>query len=439
MKKFWLIVLSLVMVMVMAFSVSAFAADVKFSGEYYAAGAYLSKNNVKDDDSGNGTAFFYQRLRVGTDFIIDPALKLVTRFDVMERVWGASRSASGTTNAADSYETAAENENIAFDWVYINYKSPIGTFDAGIMNDGSTGTIFGNSYAPAARIKYGYSFDPFTLALAYTKAKEQNYSVQNPTANFSDGDNDKYGIEGAYKWKDGKAGMQVNYYNYADKRPSSDYKKQYLLFTPYAMTKLGPVALQAELNYATGKAKKYDNDTPDVDLQNISAFVDAAADFAPFYVGASLAYISGDDPGTSDKEEGGTLNGGRDWNPCLLLFNYYDAANWVGTVSGYDSSKVTGPMSNALFGQIRAGVKPMPELDVMMSVSYAKADEKPAGYVDDQYGMEVDLTGTYKITNNLSYMLGVGYLFTGDYYKGTSESNEVKNDYIVMNKITLAF
>lgn len=197
MKRFWLMLLSLALVT--AVSVSAFAADVKFSGEYYAAGAYLSKNNVKDDDTGNGTAFFYQRLRVGTDFIIDPSLKLVTRFDVMERVWGASRSASGTTPAADSYETAAENENIAFDWVYINYKSPIGSFDAGIMNDGSTGTIFGNSYAPAARIKYGYSFDPFTLSLAYTKDKEQNYSAQNPTANFSDGDNDKYGVEGVYK------------------------------------------------------------------------------------------------------------------------------------------------------------------------------------------------------------------------------------------------
>jgi len=33
--------------------------------------------------------------------------------------------------------------------------------------------------------------------------------------------------------------------------------------------------------------------------------------------------------------------------------------------------------------------------------------------------VEIDLTGTYKITNNLSYMLGAQvYLFTGDYFKG---------------------
>ncbi len=46
MKKFWLVLLSLGLVM--AFSVSAFAVDVKVSGEYYAAGMYLNKTTVAD-------------------------------------------------------------------------------------------------------------------------------------------------------------------------------------------------------------------------------------------------------------------------------------------------------------------------------------------------------------------------------------------------------
>ena len=48
------------------------------------------------------------------------------------------------------------------------------------------------------------------------------------------------------------------------------------------------------------------------------------------------------------------------------------------------------------------------------------------------------MTGTYKITNNLSYMLGAAYLFTGDYFKGTG-SGEVNDDYMLINKLTLAF
>ena len=46
MKKFWLVLLSLGLVM--AFSVSAFAVDVKVSAEYYVGGLYLNKIAVDD-------------------------------------------------------------------------------------------------------------------------------------------------------------------------------------------------------------------------------------------------------------------------------------------------------------------------------------------------------------------------------------------------------
>lgn len=443
MKRFWLILLSLALVM--AFSLSAFAVDVKVSGEYYAAGMYLSNTNVNDtsykDTKVNAipdqsTAFFYQRLRVGTDFIVSPGLKLVTRFDAMERIWGGARNDSSDL-AADSSETRGENENIAVDWAYVNYVSPIGTFDVGIMNYGATGTIFGNSSKPAARIKYNYAKAPFTIGFDYSKIADNSYSADNTSADWTDADKDVYGIEGTYKWKDGKAGMKINYYRYADKRPSKDYLTTYFLFTPYATAKIGPVALQAEFNYATGKAEKYDDGIDDVRMDQYSAWVDATANFAPFYVGASIAYISGDD-GNTDKKEGGTLTGGNDWNPCLIMFNYYDVANWVGTVYGYGATKVTGPMANAIFAQGRVGVKPVPALDAMLSISYATADEKPEGY-DGDYGWEVDLTGTYKITSNLSYMLGIGYLFTGDYFKAGYTGVDVNDDYLIMNKLTLTF
>ena len=189
----------------------------------------------------------------------------------------------------------------------------------------------------------------------------------------------------------------------------------------------------------------------DISISNLAAFLDATANFAPIYVGGTFAYVSGDDPNTTDKQEGGTLTGGWDWNPCLLLFSTYDVTNWVGPVYGYNAiaptapgkpgtSMVDGPMTNAWFFQGRVGVKPIPELDIMLSVSYATADQKPAGFTGGTYGTEVDLTGTYKITNNLSYMLGFGYLFTGDYFKGKDTgSTTVDNDYILMNKLTLTF
>ncbi len=59
------------------------------------------------------------------------------------------------------------------------------------------------------------------------------------------------------------------------------------------------------------------------------AWIDATADFGMFYVGGTFAYVSGDDPATKDKTEGGLLNGGLDWNPCLIMFNS-DLTYWAG-------------------------------------------------------------------------------------------------------------
>jgi len=433
--------------LVMSLSMSAFAVDVKMSGEFYVAGLYLNKTSLLADAATNpSTAFFFQRLRVGTDFVVSPGLKLVTRFDAMERIWGGARSATGTTAAADSAGTRAENENIAFDWAYIDYASPVGIFDVGLMEDGRTGTVFGNSYTTLGRIKWKNTFGAVTIAADITKSKDQSLSAVTSTATATDTDNNKYGLEGVYTFKDGKAGMKITYYRYAENRQAAENSKTYFLFTPYTIAKVGPVNIQAELNYATGKIK-YENGVvnsdglSEVTIDNLSGWIDATASFAPVYVGGTFAYISGDDPNTKDKQEGGTLNGGQDWNPCLIMFNYYDVANWAGTVYGYDNSKLTGTMSNAWFFQGRVGVNPISALDVMLSLSYATADKKPSGFANGTYGTEVDLTGTYKITNNLSYMLGVGYLFTGDYFKGkdSASSNKVNDDYMLINKLVLTF
>jgi len=491
MKRFWLVLLSLGLIM--AFSASAFAVDVKVSGEYYAAGLYLNKVRVKDTDDNLSTAFFFQRLRVGTEFVVSPSLKLVTRFDALERVWGGARSAAASgpvantaynSTAWDSAGTRAENENIAFDYAYIDYTSPIGQFKVGMMPFGTTGTVFADSGTPKTTIKYGYTSGPAAIYLGYTKVRDESLSAVNPGTTWTDGDADYYAVEGVYTFKDGKAGMKGSYYRYADYRPLNqsnyavpyvapaankyNYKKAYFQFTPYVMAKIGPVNVQAELNWATGNAKQYDsiNDVPvatDVKLDNLAGWVDATANFGMFYAGGTFAYVAGDDPNTTDRIEGGVITGGIDYNPCLILFNS-DVTYWAGNVQGYDplisstsglatQGVVNGPMVNAFFFQGRVGVKPTPQLDAMLSVSYAFADKKPAAVVvtsanvpqptfgNGTYGLEVDLTGTYKITNNLSYMLGFGYLFTGDYFKGlnANSTNKVVDDYMLINKLTLSF
>ena len=458
MKKLWLILLSLGLVM--AFSVSALAVDVKVGAEYYVAGMYLNKTSLADVEgasdgkggylSNPSTAFFYQRLRVGTDFIVNPSLKLVARFDVMERIWGGARgeSAASTTAGYDtlSAETKMENQNIAFDLLYVQYDSPIGTFKVGYQIDSAWGTVFMDSSMPRGTVSWSLTKGPWFYYVGYKVWDDKSFSAVTTTTTQTDLDRDKSAFAIKYFGKTAEGGLLGGHVRDARSKASTPNDLTLLYYLqPYVKATFGPVKVQAEFDYFWGDAPK-DDLTPanNKKLELMAGWIDATANLDMFYVGGTVAYVSGDNPDTKDKTEGnaGIVNGGIDWNPCLIMFNN-DVTYWVGNVVGNDGSVLSGPMANALFFQGRGGVRPTPQWDVMMSVSYAQADKKPAGFANGTYGTEFDLTGTYKITNNLSYMLGVGYLFTGDYFKGYDNSatgtQKVNDDYMLINKLTLTF
>ena len=93
MKKLFLVLFAVGLIA--AFSMPAVAADVKFFGDYYAAGYYSSNYSLNDNDAptptgpNNGArSTFGQRLRINTIFQVAEGLKLTTRFDALERIWG---------------------------------------------------------------------------------------------------------------------------------------------------------------------------------------------------------------------------------------------------------------------------------------------------------------------------------------------------------------
>ncbi len=467
MKRGWLFIA--VISLITTLCTQAIAVDVKFSGEYYAAGLYLDKTTLNKNifqikpgpppvyqSAGASTAFYYQRLRLATDFVVTSDLTITTRADIMERAWGAARSNPGVGgfNALDTMSsgTRAENENIVFDLMYLRYESPIGIFTVGYLIDGVYGTIFGDSSVIAGKVGYMYKYEGFTFVLQTGKQAdgERGRTATNLVADV-DKDSSLYTAFVKYAWKTGEACMLGKYIRNATTRnlydsiaPDTGYKTDNYIIAPYAKIRLGPVFLQSEIGYVFGKQKWEGNPaaigTQDADISALNAWIDGTADFGMFYVGGSLAYMSGDDPSTKDKIEGSPItSGGRDWNPCLIMFNN-DLNYWAGTQAGYDGMANGVPMNNAYFVQLRAGLRPVEKLDVMASVSYATADKTPAAvWVSREYGYEVDLTAIYKITNNLSYMLGGGYYVTGDYYKGANSANELSNDYLLINKLTLTF
>jgi hypothetical protein len=361
----------------------------------------------------------------------------------------------------------AEDQNIAFDVVYIDYTSTIGRFKVGYMPDYYFGTVFADNASAIynGQIQYSLPVGPFTVLAGYAKVVDNSWSavsinswngLNRLNATRTDRDWDSYRLGGIYNFKGGETGILFRWDRDATNRGKAadgDFGDSYLsnvyVIDPYVKAKIGPVALQAELLYYFGDAAKYEGyvtGETNVSISALSVFLDATANFGMFNFGGSFAYLSGDDPSTPDKLEGylGINDGGLDWNPCLIMFNNETISYWQGGIAGHDDKWVNYRMNNAWFFQGRIGIQPTPQFDAVLSISYALADKKALwGYptTGGTYGTEVDLTGTYKITNNLSYMLGFGYLFTGDFFKGydTGSVNKVCDDFIVINKLTLSF
>jgi hypothetical protein len=209
---------------------------------------------------------------------------------------------------------------------------------------------------------------------------------------------------------------------------------------------MGPFYVEGEVVYITGKAKSFESGAGgvDIDRSGWSAYVTGTFDFAPMYAGATFVWVQGDDKSSTDKIESGA-SGGADFNPCLMLFNY-DLGRWEGSMgsgTGAASSITTASagINNALIAQVFFGIKPIPKLDVRASYTIAQADRDvtAANWQSKDYGSELDITATYKIYDNLSYMVGFAYLWAGDYWKGTNSGASVDNDYLVTHKLTLAF
>ncbi len=432
------------------FSLTASAVDVKFSGEYFAAGLYLDKVSLVKkstamplESRGQSTAFYFQRLRLKTDFVVAPGLVFTTRADIMDRSWGATRSAPGINLAYDSAGTRAENENIAFDWAYLTYMSPIGVIQAGYMDDYAWGTIFGDRSKPNPSIKWVARWKNLILGAGIVKETENSYTAIN-AARVTDADLDCYGLFAMYKFEYGEVGYLLRSNRIASLKPALGVKVTTYINIPYVKLKMGPVEVEAEINYTFGK---YDWDAaqllPAKQIDSWAAYINALGNFGVFYVGGTFAWLPGNDPNTDRVT--GLLTGGTDWNPCLILWNHersYQAGSIAGA-SGYVNNTdgiVSTGMANAWFFQGKIGVRPMDKLDINASVSYANAVVKPTNaWLNNDYGWEIDATAAYKITNNLTYMLGFGYLFTGDYFKGTDANTSLYNDYLVINKLTLTF
>jgi hypothetical protein len=484
MKKLLVVLLSLGLIV--AFSMTASAADVKFGGSYYLLGAYESNPALRPSEASYSHAFFYQRFRLQPVFQIAEGLTATFRIDAMEKQWGNNNWGGGIDDNPQTSPQVpvmkpprGEQANIEFERAFVTFKTAIGAFQIGYQNVDDWGTDYGDYSNTRPRAQYILPVGPVTIYATYEKLFESDtagnnvpgtYNTTTGYPNYTNADNDTYALSGIYKGQGVEAGLLYKYYvlntlsNNADpalmaNRPHGFSSIRNLL-SPYVKATFGPLYVESEVQYWFGKYAQYESPmvgVKDVDLSAWGAYVMGKFNIGPAYVGALFSYAQGDDYSDATKNTMNPGGAGTNYSPALILLN--DAlrawtmrdslaasgtafvSNGIGAAIGGNAP--TSNKYNSIIYSVYAGFNPTPKLNVETNLIYATVDKKQlsatTSAVSDKLGTEVDIKATYKIYDNLSYMVGAGYLWAGDYWKGASDSAQVSNNYLLMNQLTLSF
>jgi len=400
--------------LVIAFVGPSYAADVSLSGTFRVRGFALSKDHDTGLKSSTMATSQYYDQRFRSAFTIAPeeGVAVKGRFDLNENTWGTA-----STSTLDT------------DFLWGEFTTGLGLFKLGHQIDGTWGTDFGNEETELDKATWTGVFGPVSAGFQVCKSNE----IDRASAS-ADADVDAYKALAVYKWEGGEVGGILVYGRGAEGSVAENYKAETQLFIPYMKANFGPLYVEAELNQYFGKSKKYNDGTPDVDKEGLSYYAMAKMNLGPVYVGGLYAYVQGEDADATKVTLGKT---GSDWNPGLVLWNDGGNARMAGNEFGLDANNATTGVGGQIFG-LFAGASPIEKLTLKASLYASYADEKQ-GYLNDDFGTEFDLEATYKIFDSVSYYIGFGYLWTGDYFKGTNAAAEVENIYFIRHQIQWSF
>ena len=464
--------------LVMGFALTASAQpNIKASGQLYMYGTYADNQTGLDESAkaasslaGQSRANIANRLRMQFEIQVQESLKRPTRFDARERVGGENHVANTPSPGATAWTGAnavTPERNISWERAYVTFNALYGVFDVGYQASKNWGTCaFCDDFDSDAGIHYRYMMGPWTFGLEYEKRADTNRSGEGSgqggaQLGGTDNDHDIYHIFGIYRWTTGQAGLRwemdrdansgkfgaggagltrVAPYGTPLLLNTVEWVSTFYELSPYVQWNIGPFALESELRYIWGETD-YNGAQQDIDRKGWSFYAMGKYTMGAFYGGLEFAWITGDDPGTTDKNEAG-VPGGQAWDPMLIYGNFWNSKHQgvFGTGSpGGAISAGGGSETNVKFFKPFVGWKVNPQLEVVAQFGWLKADEKPLGYVSDDYGKEFDLYANYKIYNNLTYTVGFGYFWTGDYFKGTNAAIQVDDNYLVMNALNFVF
>jgi hypothetical protein len=435
MKK--LLVLSLAVVMVVAFTLPASAFESVFGG-YWRTRAVHQENFQGNDDndvgpSDTGVSRVDTRTRLYYTAILNDNLKLVNKFE-WNNVWGDTvggdygADGTGILRIKQSYVDA----NIG------PVRAKIGQHDV----LWARGFIYADEFSGATlSFKMGDALIPLTWMK----------SAEGGTNNNSD-DVDIFGLYPVFNFGDA---LTLNpfviyaYSNDAGGRLSTFGQNDFGLGIIPGLVDDGVSVYWAGANvdatlgsfnlWFTGIYQGGTADSTLVDDQDVKAYLLAAGasvPLGPASLHGQAFYASGDDDiGDSDLEAFfGIGGGGAGWA------YYWSEIMGLGVFDNqFSAGSPNGDVSNLWAANIGATIKPMEKLSITGDIWYASlVEDNPLD--DKTLGFEVDLKATYQLVEGLNLDIVGAYLFADDATTDftTGESNE-DDPYEIGTRLSLSF
>lgn len=218
-----------------------------------------------------------------------------------------------------------------------------------------------------------------------------------------------------------------------------------ICMTGYIRKTLGPLAIQGEALVSSEKSGLYDAVTTrfygqNQDGQAMALHLDARMDRGTAYVGSRILYAIGGNDAIGKKEgmssSGQAMAFGMEslgaFSTILLNGGDSDSLKTLGNAPGVKNN----PDSIRLY-QVYGGYSPSNKIGMMARLNYAEMGKARAGD-SKSYGAELDLLGSYRISDNLTYNIGAAYILSGSSFKDNT-SAETSNAYHLLHWLNLDF
>lgn len=456
--------------LVAGMSASASALEWSISGDYLVQGVNLNHSSATanlgfsgpragnfnngtlnidgPDDEQNSDAYYWHQFRVDVTMKVNDNIKMVSEIYMIDAytVW---EDTTGTATEDGNYVNVFK--------LWMQYTTPFGLFEIGRMPNGMVLQDFTNTDLQGDGIKFSPNLpEPFVLSLTTQKVDEDDSFGNN---DLTDHDYDYYHISAGYHTEKIVIDTAIRYWDDATARDTgiASYDSEYFTWWLAGDLNIGNFYAKGEFSYTFGDWADWENDTivDDIDIDAMALMLDAGVKFGDLDIGLMYFFLEGQDDDDDEMTAYMVQSGGAGgaFTPYYILTGPQTA------MLNQDIDSIDQEMAEAgahCIG-VHADFQVTPKLSVHGAFAYAWADETEFlgdiidedGHTDereDDYGWEIDVGVAYKLLDNLTYSLAVGYLDTGDFFAvaydgvGNSYETDDTNDIVlVTNTLTMEF